>query len=384
MTKIFLINFLKKYKLRLNFLFAYYCINIFFFNTKKRIKFISYKKSEIGSATWVDGFLRRVQNEKYRKYTYICMISGSHDANSFFEDLRKKQFKKYNITSIENKLLIKFLSGIFLYKNKYVSELMHMLDYAEFCDLKKIDWLGQDYNFLEKKLKTKLGMSMDDWFVCFFSRDNNYDKINRPQMVEAFKSRNADINSFIPAMKYVTSKGGFAIRIGTTANKKLITSNNNKIIDYPFINNRNEMDDFLLLYFCKYCVGTPSGIIDTASLNNKPIALVNNNEYLYDQQFNKSLFIPKLLLKNNNKYLTRKEYMKMIGKNTSLARLNNLINRFDLKYIDNSQNDILQLTEMMLKILNGIGNEYNDLRFSNYCSENGLEIFNLFAQKYKI
>lgn len=374
---------IKLYLSKINFFTVYFCVSIFFILSKKNIKFLDYLQSEIGSATWVDGFLRRIQNHNDKEYKYICIVSGNYTANQFFEKLRENQFKKYRVITIKNKILTKFLGGIFLYENNFTTNEMTMLNYYEFSNLKKIDWLEDNQDLFEEEIKKKLGMKKNDWFVCFFSRDDSYDKINRPKMTTSFQIRNTDIKTFLPAMDYITSEGGYAIRIGSTASEKLINSNK-KIIDYSFSTYQNQMNDFLLLYFCNYCVGTPSGILDLATLNDKPLVLVNNYEYMYMQNFNKGLFIPKLLLKKDGEFLTLKDYMKKIGKTYSIDKLNNLINKYNLTYIDNSSDDILQITQEMFKILKDFNFQNKNLNFAHYDSKNGLEIFKSFSQKYKI
>ena len=107
---------IKLYLSKIIFFTVYFCVSIFFILSKKNIKFLNYIQSEIGSATWVDGFLRRIQNYNNKECTYICIVSGNHAANHFFEELRKNQFKKYRVITIKNKILNKFLRGIFYMK----------------------------------------------------------------------------------------------------------------------------------------------------------------------------------------------------------------------------------------------------------------------------
>ena len=81
--------------------FTFRFINIFL---KKKIKFINYVQSEIGSITWLDIFFRkRIYNKNNDKI--ICCVTGNHIANDFIESIRKKLFKNNQIINIEHRYI---------------------------------------------------------------------------------------------------------------------------------------------------------------------------------------------------------------------------------------------------------------------------------------
>ena len=310
----------------------------------KDIKFINYVQSEIGSATWLDIFFRtRIKNNN--KDIIICCVTGSHVANDFIESLRRELFKKFNILNIENKYLNFILKPIFLYENSLISLNYISPNFNVLTKIPKFDWLGNKKKQYELELKEFFNLKKDDWFVCFFARDSYYDEIHRSNLAKKMQVRNSDINTYVKSMQFITDMGGYAIRVGRFQKNKIVDNNNEKIIDYSFIKERNSKIDFLLMIFCKFCVGSSSGIIDLASINNVPLGLVNEYEYIRSQGISKGTFIPKLLIDKNDKIVSKKDYLKNIGYPKSINKLLKNVNQFNYTYKDNTEDEILMITK---------------------------------------
>ena len=102
------------------------------------------------------------------------------------------------------------------------------------------------------------------------------------------------------------------------------------------------------MFFCKFCIGSSSGITDLTNLNNVPIGLVNEYEYIRSQGISRGTFIPKLLIDKNNKVVSKKDYNKNIGYPKSINKLYDKINLSQYKYLDNTEEEILMITKGLL------------------------------------
>ena len=223
-------------------------------------------------------------------------------------------------------------------------------------------------------------MNEDSWFVCFFSRDSLYDDINRPGLSNLAKIRNSDIDTFVPAMKFIAESGGYAIRIGNQQKKKL-NIKHDKIIDYSFSDNKNPKTDFLLSYYAKFIIGCGSGIVEVSSMNDVPVGLVNYPFYrLFDAS--KILhFIPKIILDSDNKTISIKEYINYVGNKDDQKYISKVFRERQWHHQDNSSDDILLMTKLFYsKFI--LKNKVIELPDFNEFDDNGLKILKNFVKKY--
>ena len=74
-----------------------------------------------------------------------------------------------------------------------------------------------------KKLLKKMGLTDKDWFICFHARDPEYLAVKFKSDTSYLNHRDWNIDNALKAAEYITSKGGFAIRMGAIFEKKLVT-----------------------------------------------------------------------------------------------------------------------------------------------------------------
>ena len=352
-------------------------INLFL---RKKIKFINYVQSEIGSITWLDIFFRK-NNYNKNNNIIICCVTGTHTANDFIESVRKELFKKNNIINIEHNLITFFIKPLFFFKNSLISEDYTSPNFDVLTKIPKLDWFEDKKKEYEMQVKSFFNLKKDDWFVCFFARDNFYDEIYRNNLSKKMQVRNSDINTYIKSMNFITQMGGYAIRVGRFQKNKIKNNNNKKIIDYSFLKEKNPKIDFLLMFFCKFCIGSSSGITDLTNLNNVPIGLVNEYEYIRSQGISRGTFIPKLLIDKNNKIVSKKDYDKNIGYPKSINNLYKKINLSQYKYLDNTEEEILMITKDFYYTF--VENENpNHLLINDIYKNNELKIYEPFYDKY--
>ena len=85
--------------------------------------------------------------------------------------------------------------------------------------------------------------------------------------------RNADIDSYLPALDAMAAKGVYSFRLGAVADKPL-ESESSKIIDYAN-EFRSEFLDIFLLANCRFMIACASGPDAVAILFRKPVVFVN-------------------------------------------------------------------------------------------------------------
>ena len=141
-----------------------------------------------------------------------------------------------------------------------------------------LDWYqGQTVEFgisgeyslkLKDNLTKKLGIGKDNWYVCLHVREAGFrgDEGRR-------EYRNSDIYTYIEAIKEITSRGGFVVRMGDCSMKKMPSMEG--VIDYPFTEYKSDINDLILIKHCHFYIGTHSGILDVANLFSKKILITN-------------------------------------------------------------------------------------------------------------
>ena len=135
---------------------------------------------------------------------------------------------------------------------------------------------------LEKHKPDLLG----EKFVCLHVREGGFknDQNRRPY-------RNADINNYNDAIKYLIKKGIYVVRLGDITMKK------NDLQDpmyweYCHSKIKSDLMDLYLIKNCEFYIGMQSGPQDVAMLFDKPTLTLNCYEWFYNyplKYFDRSL-----------------------------------------------------------------------------------------------
>jgi len=97
-------------------------------------------------------------------------------------------------------------------------------------------------------LKKSLGMCEDDWYVCLHVRESGFrNDAGRREY------RNSNVYNYIKAIKEITSRGGWIIRMGDDTMQRL--PDMERVIDYPFSEHKNDLNDILLIKHCYFYLG---------------------------------------------------------------------------------------------------------------------------------
>jgi len=114
--------------------------------------------------------------------------------------------------------------------------------------------------------RERMGLPRDAWFVCLHVREGGYKG-------DWKNIRNADIANYLEAIKEITRRGGWVVRMGDPTMTKLPVLE--RVIDYAFSPSRSAAMDVYLMKESAFYVGTSSGLTDTAFLLGKPMVLTN-------------------------------------------------------------------------------------------------------------
>ena len=189
----------------------------------------------------------------------------------------------------------------------------------------------------------KVGLDNKKFFT-FSSRNSIYKN-------EKFKTtRNSNVNNLIAGLKFMTSKGYNAIRIGKNEKEKL-NLNDQNIIDYAISPDRSDFLDIYLISKSDFMVSSNSGINEVAVLFRKPRLIID----FYDIQSLeyhalKLMIIPKkfINLKTGNPISYKEAFKKKLYSLNIISKIN------DLGYglVDNNELEIKQGTESFFKFMN--------------------------------
>jgi putative glycosyltransferase (TIGR04372 family) len=120
------------------------------------------------------------------------------------------------------------------------------------------------------RLRAKWGMRPDDWYVCLHLRDaSHYGEMSGTGQTH----RNAGVEGYLETLNYVTSQGGWVIKLGGPRSPKLPKMPG--VFDYARSAYKSRLLDVHLIRNARYFIGTTSGLTDVAASLGTPCALVN-------------------------------------------------------------------------------------------------------------
>ena len=207
-----------------------------------------------------------------------------------------------------------------------------------------------------KIIREKMGIPEDAWFVCLHVREQGY--LGRDP---GHDIRNASISNYLPAIRFITQKGGYVIRLGDPTMTAIQPMEN--VLDYALSEFRSDLMDLYLMSHCRFFFASFSGPYNLAMLFHKPYCMVNATDLVYSLPcFSKCMFIPKRFFS--------KEKQRFISLKEELNSYSEIEICQDYIYVENSPEEILEtIKEYMFFLENGkfydtdrLQNEFLDLR----------------------
>ena len=127
-----------------------------------------------------------------------------------------------------------------------------------------------DVNSACQVIRKKWGMKPDDWYVCLHTRDPShyFELVGTGQT-----HRNSPIEVYLDAIRFITAKGGWVIRLGGPNSPRLPAME--RTVDYAFSQYKSDLMDIHLIRNARAFIGTTSGLTNVAISFGIPSALVN-------------------------------------------------------------------------------------------------------------
>jgi len=352
---------------------AFFTIIIVCLRPIVRIKIVHILADRIGHlALNTDLFLRRVQLEERResKKTIYIGFAQSPCAN---KQLLKMFSRRIIIVQFPLRLHWHIMQSIVNNKLIYVeAKFGRTYDKTKSYDSELFNNAGVTIkissNEKEKgiKLLKDMGISKDDWFVCFQERSSSYLKKNSSDLYGSQRDwtyhdyRDCSIKNYILAAEYIASKGGFAIRMGKDPDEPLPKGLNPRIIDYATYH-WSDFGDIYLSANCTFFLGSSAGLIEVPDIFHKPVIMANYTPLSVAFSYQKdNLAIPKKIWSIKEKrYLTFKE---IVGSEVNDYWGSHQFKEAGLELVENTEKEILDVTkEMYLRIFEEFEYIENDL-----------------------
>lgn len=157
---------------------------------------------------------------------------------------------------------------------------------------------------------SKRGWKDSEKFVCLLVRDEAYlQRVYSQSNYLYHNYRNSDIKSYTKTIKELNRLGYWVIRMGKYANQKL-EYKNKKFIDYPFVDDQNDLLDIWLMANNYFTITTGTGIDGVSEVYLKPMVYVNYLPLSHMNSWGRAITVPKILKwKKNKRKLTLEEYL---------------------------------------------------------------------------
>lgn len=161
-----------------------------------------------------------------------------------------------------------------------------------------------------ERVKKEMGISDDEWFVCLHVREGGYYGYKEGK---GKRVRNASIWNYLSAVQLITDAGGWVIRMGDPTMVPLPEME--RVIDYARSCYKSDLMDIFLLKECRFYIGVQSGIIDVASLFQRPIITTNMCEWQFYAPMRKGdLGIPKHIFSHSKgRFLSVRESLSLFS-----------------------------------------------------------------------
>lgn len=197
----------------------------------------------------------------------------------------------------------------------------------------------------EKQLR-ELGVPKDAWFVGIHARENAF---KNDALIHGV--RNSDIMGFVPAIREITKRGGWVIRMGEHSVTPLPKMP--QVIDYARSGKRSDWMDTFLWARCRFFVGGNSGPTLVPKSFARPTVYVNLTPLTAVPIAAGNLVIPKHFYdKRSGRELTLREYLDPQGP-VGWVHSSVELERRGITFTDNTPEEILSVTIEMLDRLDG-------------------------------
>ncbi len=196
------------------------------------------------------------------------------------------------------------------------------------------------------EMRARLGVPADAWFVCVHVREAGFSPVDE----ELQSHRNGHIENVFAAMGEIVTRGGWVIRIGDPTMQALPPMDG--VIDYAHSPLKSARLDVILCAQARFILGNTSGIALVGTVFGVPCASANLIPVSTLWFGRRDISIPKLLWSRRlGRYLRIDE---ILGTPIANFHYASLYAEEEVEPVENSAQDILDLTKEMLDCLGGL------------------------------
>jgi putative glycosyltransferase (TIGR04372 family) len=193
--------------------------------------------------------------------------------------------------------------------------------------------------------KSAWKMHDGQWFVCLHMREPTFYGEDHGS---GQTHRNADIDSYLAAIEYIISRGGFVVRLGSPGAPPLPDMPG--LIDYARSKFKSPVMDLHLLFNCKFFIGTTSGLGNIANSFGVPMALVNCITVDGQLWHREVRFALKPILLNGGSMISQRD---VTLKYRWAQFAYEPMQRLNLRPIDNTSDEILETVKEVEQLADG-------------------------------
>jgi len=174
----------------------------------------------------------------------------------------------------------------------------------------------QDEDARVKDWLTSKGWKVGEPIVCFLVRDSAY--LDQSPLTSTNGNsnhwryhdyRDSDVANYEPAMQWLADQGVWVFRMGKIMHKPL-SCHHPRIIDYPFLLDKDDLYDVWLFAHCALCVSTGTGIDAVSLVYRRPILSVDLIPIKHMWTMGDVTVLPKLLIdRATGSILSLNEYL---------------------------------------------------------------------------
>lgn len=184
---------------------------------------------------------------------------------------------------------------------------------------------------------------MDAWFVSLHVRSDQVSRLSDG-------SRNAGIEAYFPAIKAITDRGGWVIRMGDAGMPKLPPMPG--VVDYAHSVLKSDWMDVFLWGASRFFVGTNSGPIFIPPCFGVPVVATNWMPFGIPDLFINSLCTHKHYWSDlEGRMLT---YAEVVASNLGYTNAPNLIEGRGVRLVENTSEELLEVVLEMLDRVEGL------------------------------
>jgi putative glycosyltransferase (TIGR04372 family) len=321
---------------------------------KRRVKFAFFYHPSMLIATEPDMFMRRMQLGQIPDDLLVVFLSGTRPTNHSLLAMWRRHLPLLVDDHLYYSMLEALLPGLRADNNLIWTDLYE--NYAHPKSHAVLTFTPEEMERGRAGLR-RLGIDPDkDWFVCAFARDLGWATKRFSGLTDTYTEfRNADINTYRPAIQHIVDLGGTVVRIGAGAERALDMAHP-RVIDYAMTAREDFMDIFLVAH-CRFVMGTPAGITDCGKLFDRPCLFVNCLTIGHCPPGKQALHVPKRLVWTaTGEPVPIDEYLGHFRHSTDpVAEVftDAGLARNGYSYVDNSPEEILEGVKEMLDLLAG-------------------------------